>query len=125
LTEEENRELYGTLYSEFGHGHNYILEAYLRGPIDPVTGMVINLRELDALLKQVTGPLDHHHLNHDVAHFKNRVPTTENIAAFCFDEIQRQVPWPDVELVLVRLYEGADLWADVARADREQEVAEE
>jgi 6-pyruvoyltetrahydropterin/6-carboxytetrahydropterin synthase len=111
LTDEENREVYGTSYSEHGHGHNYVLEAYVEGPIDPKTGMVINLKDLDAVLKEVTSPLDHHHLNFDVAHFRQVVPTTENIAAYCFTEIDKRLE-RRFRLRKVRLYEGSDLWAD-------------
>ena len=31
----------------FGHGHNYVLEVTLSGPVDPVTGMVVDLGDLD------------------------------------------------------------------------------
>lgn len=117
LTEVQNREVYGSNYTEHGHGHNYVLHAYVEGRIDPETGMVINLRELDSILREVTEPLDHHHLNHDVPYFAKVVPTTENIAAFCYSEIAKRLTLNLINLRKVRLVEGPDLWVDC-----EQEV---
>ncbi len=111
FSEEKNRQVFGRCYTEHGHGHNYILEITLSGEIDSSTGMVINLVDVDHILKTVTGPLDHHHLNFDVPAFKNLVPTTENIAKFCFEECQKLVPKP-IKLVRARLYETETLWSD-------------
>lgn len=110
--EEKNREVFGSLYSEHGHGHNYILEAWVRGKIDPVTGLVINLKDLDGILKEITDPLDHHHLNHDVDYFQEVVPTTENVARYCYEKLQEALAKTSVKLEKVRLYEGPDLWVD-------------
>lgn len=116
LTEEENRAIYGSKYSPHGHGHNFVLEASLEGVMDPETGMVVNLKDLDADLKAITDPLDHHHLNLDVPFFAETVPTTENIAAYCFAELQKCYPGGDIHVRKVRLYEGSDLWVDIEPA---------
>jgi 6-pyruvoyltetrahydropterin/6-carboxytetrahydropterin synthase len=115
LSESENRRIYGSLYSEHGHGHNYILEAHVEGPIDWDTGMVINLKELDSVLKEITSPMDHHHLNFDLPYFQKTVPTTENIAVYCFEEIDKRLA-PPVRLRKVRLQEGTDLWVECTDA---------
>ena len=52
-TDEKNKEVFGPCFSEHGHGHNYILEAHIRGPVDKDTGMIINLVDLDMALKEV------------------------------------------------------------------------
>lgn len=111
-SEAQNREAFGSLYSEFGHGHNYVLEAWIQGQVDPATGLVLNLRDLDKALKTVTAPLDHHHLNHDVPYFKDVVPTTENVARYCFEQLADALRNQKVILTRVRLYEGPDLWVD-------------
>ncbi len=113
LTEEENKKTFGSCYSPYGHGHNYILEAFFEGPINPITGMVINLIEADQILKSVTDPLDHHHLNYDIPYFKEVVPTCENIAQYLYKEIEKKIVGREVKLFKVRLYESEDLWADV------------
>lgn len=113
LSEEENKKIFGACYSPYGHGHNYILEAYFEGPIDPVTGMVINLGEVDRILKEITTPLDHHHLNYDIPYFKEIVPTCENIALYLYKEIEKKIEKQKIKLFKVRLFESEDLWADV------------
>ena len=110
--EEKNKKIFGLSYSKHGHGHNYILEAYIKGPVDVETGMVMNLQSLDHILKQVTSPLDHQYLNEDVDEFKKLVPTTENIAKYCFEKISELIPPPPLKLNKVRLYETEDLWVD-------------
>ena len=112
LSEEQNRELYGSSYSEHGHGHNYVLEAHVEGVLDTRTGMVMNLRDLDTILNNVTAPLDHHFLNYDVPYFREVVPTTENLAAFCFQEIAKQLAGERFTLRRIRLFEGTDFWVD-------------
>jgi len=118
LSESENEWIFGQCYTPHGHGHNYELEVTVGGDIDAKTGMVINLVELDKIIKEVTTPLDHHHLNQDVPYFSERnergiaiVPTTENIARYCWLEIEKRLP-KTCKLVRVRIYETNDLWAD-------------
>jgi 6-pyruvoyltetrahydropterin/6-carboxytetrahydropterin synthase len=114
-TAEKNAEVYGSDYTTAGYGHNFILEAFLEGLVDPVTGMVVNLKEVDAWLRAVTEPLDHHFLNNDVAWFQERVPTAENVAVYCFDRLAEQLEKadrPDLRLMKIRLYEGRDFWVD-------------
>jgi 6-pyruvoyltetrahydropterin/6-carboxytetrahydropterin synthase len=85
----------------------------VRGDIDPATGMVVNLKDLDRVLREVTIPLDHHFLNTDVPEFETVVPTTENIAAYCFKQIQERLVQPGLKLDKVRLLEGSELWVEV------------
>ncbi len=111
FSEAENKKIFGKCYNEHGHGHNYVLEMTVGGSVDPLSGMVINLVEVDQILKTVTDPLDHHHLNFDVPEFSKIVPTTENIAKYCFEKIKDLLP-REVNLEKVRLYEAEDLWVD-------------
>jgi 6-pyruvoyltetrahydropterin/6-carboxytetrahydropterin synthase len=111
FSEAENKEIFGKCYNEHGHGHNYVLEMTVGGKVDGLTGMVINLVDVDKILVEVTEPLDHHHLNKDVPEFAEVVPTTENIAKYCFEKIKVLLP-SDVKLEKVRLYEADNLWVD-------------
>ena len=74
--------------------------------------MIINLRDLDQLLKESVSTLDHHFINSDVPEFKEQVPTTENLALYCFDRTQSLLP-NSIQLDRVRLYETEELWVDV------------
>ncbi len=111
FSEEKNKKVFGRCYTEFGHGHNYVLELTMAGEVDTDTGMVINLSDVDHVLKSITDPLDHHHLNFDVPHFKDLVPTTENIAKYLFEEARKLLP-REITLVRARLHESDSLWAD-------------
>jgi 6-pyruvoyltetrahydropterin/6-carboxytetrahydropterin synthase len=78
LSEAENRVAYGKCNNPHGHGHNYVVEVIVGGPVDPATGMVCDLVELDACVrKEILDRFDHTNLNHN-SYFRNLVPTTEN-----------------------------------------------
>ncbi len=114
LSEEENKKLFGKMFSEHGHGHNFILEAYINGPVNPESGIVINLIEIDNLLKKVTDPFDHHFINTDVPYFQDVIPTTENMAVYFYNEVKKNLPDKNLKLLKVRLYEGEFMWVDYA-----------
>ncbi len=107
LSEEENARLYGKCNSPYGHGHNYVLEVTLAGPVDPATGMLCDLSQLDATVdREVIQRFDHTHLNLDVENFRSRVPTTENLCVEIFRLLETKVPGGDgVRLERVRLEE--------------------
>ena len=80
LSEEENHSVYGKCNNPYGHGHNYVLEVTVGGPVDPATGMVMDPGLLDgAVERKVLERFDHKHLNLDVENFRKLVPTTENL----------------------------------------------
>ncbi len=88
LGAQQNRELYGKCNNPFGHGHDYLLEVSVRGPIDEPTGLVLRVSDLDALVdKHVLQALHLRNLNTQVSAFDQRVPTTENLAL----EIQQRL----------------------------------
>jgi 6-pyruvoyltetrahydropterin/6-carboxytetrahydropterin synthase len=92
LSDEANLRIYGKCDSPFGHGHNYVLEVTVAGPIDQETGMVFDLASLDGLVeKQVLERFDHTNFNLDVENFRSRVPTTENVCAEIFDLLKDKV----------------------------------
>jgi 6-pyruvoyltetrahydropterin/6-carboxytetrahydropterin synthase len=81
-----------------GYGHNYRLEVEVEGSVDPERAMVVNLTDLDRILKEeVDRPLDHRNLNLDVAHFKTVIPTFENLALWIWDRVSSRIEkdrWP-------------------------------
>jgi 6-pyruvoyltetrahydropterin/6-carboxytetrahydropterin synthase len=80
LSDAENRQLYGKCDNPHGHGHNYEVEITVRGPVDPVTGRVVDTGALDKLAgEQILRPLGYRNLN-ELAAFRTMVPTTENVA---------------------------------------------
>ena len=80
LSQEENRRVYGKCNNPNGHGHNYLLEVTIAGSIDPATGMIFDLVELDGIVNErVLDKFDHKNLNLDMENFRALVPTTENL----------------------------------------------
>jgi 6-pyruvoyltetrahydropterin/6-carboxytetrahydropterin synthase len=111
LSKEENFGLFGKCSYEHGHGHNYTLEVTVKGVADPKTGMVINLTDLDQILKtKVADVLDHKYINFDVPYFREKVPTTENLVIFIWDAISES--FQDCSLHKVRLIEDPYLYAE-------------
>jgi 6-pyruvoyltetrahydropterin/6-carboxytetrahydropterin synthase len=113
LSDEENRKLFGLAANPHGHGHNYVLEVSVEGRPDPVTGMVLDLKELkDLLNREVVEPYDHRFLNHEVAPFDRIIPTAENIAREIWQRLEPHLAAEGRKLRLVRLYETPDYYVD-------------
>jgi 6-pyruvoyltetrahydropterin/6-carboxytetrahydropterin synthase len=109
--EARNRAVFGPCYNPPAHGHNYMLEVTVSGDVDPHTGMVINLFDLKRVLLQVIEEFDHKNLNLDMPYFKDRIPTSENIARVLWQKLEHQ---KDIgTLWMIRLYEDEDLYADM------------
>jgi 6-pyruvoyltetrahydropterin/6-carboxytetrahydropterin synthase len=90
LSEEENRRVYGKCNNPYGHGHNYVVEVAVSGPVDPATGMIANLADLDAFVeKEILEPFDHRYLNEEITEFQKNIPTTENICIEIFNRLRR------------------------------------
>ena len=113
LSEQENLRLFGMAANPHGHGHNYVLEVSVEGQPDPVTGMVLDLKELkDVLNREVVEPYDHRFLNREVPPFDRVIPTAENIARDIWRRLAPHLGGPGRKLQLVRLYETPDLYVD-------------
>jgi len=106
LSEEENCRIYGKCNNPYGHGHNYTLEVLVSGEVDPATGMIANLADLDGFVeREVLEPFDHKSLNEDVAAFRSKVPTTENL---CIEIFRRLKPFSKAKLERVRVQETSN-----------------
>jgi 6-pyruvoyltetrahydropterin/6-carboxytetrahydropterin synthase len=89
LSAEENRATYGKCNNPHGHGHNYFIEITISGPVDPMTGMVCNLVDLDGWVREnVIERFDHQDLNHR-KEFAEKVPTTENLCVEIYELLHR------------------------------------
>jgi 6-pyruvoyltetrahydropterin/6-carboxytetrahydropterin synthase len=101
LSAEENRAAYGKCNHPHGHGHNYVIEVLVCGPVDPATGMVVDLVALDEVVRtRVLNRFDHTNLNLDDL-FVNRVPTTENLCRVVFGLLKGELPAGRLEYVRV------------------------
>ena len=105
-----NREVFGACATD--HGHNYVLEVTVEGGLDPDTGMVVNLRDLDAVIRRhFVDHVDHRHLNRDVELLRGRVPTAENVALAAWRELAPRLR--PARLVRVRVTESENNAAEV------------
>jgi len=91
LTAEENARVYGKCANPYGHGHNYVLEVTLAGPVNPATGMVYDLVALDELVgREILERFDESHLNTHADLFRHLVPTTENLCLTAFNLLKEK-----------------------------------
>ncbi len=89
MSEEENRHTYGKCNNPYGHGHNYFVEVTVSGHVDPATGMVCNLVDLDSFVeREVLERFDESNLN-VAKEFAEIVPTTENLSRVIFEILKR------------------------------------
>ena len=89
MSAAENHATYGKCNNPYGHGHNYMVEVTVSGPIDEQTGMVCNLVDLDGFIhKQILKRYDHQNLN-TLPEFASTVPTTENLCISIYQIVKR------------------------------------
>jgi 6-pyruvoyltetrahydropterin/6-carboxytetrahydropterin synthase len=109
LSETENRRVYGKCSNPYGHGHNYFVEVTVSGPVDPATGMIANLSQLDPFVEtHVLEAFDQKYLNEQVPEFapdKSLVPTTENLCRVIFQHLRS---FPLAHLDRVRIEETSN-----------------
>lgn len=111
-TEAENRALFGKWASPFNHGHNYVLEVAAVGPVDPETGMVVNIKRIDDVLKErVIAAFDQKSINDEIPHFHSRSSSLENLLLYLRGQLL-DLPEP-ARLTGLRLEEMPTLWAEL------------
>ena len=111
LSPAELEQLFGIAAEPSGHGHNYVLEVSVRGPVSPIDGMVLNIKDVDATLKHILAAVDHRMLNTALPEFANTVPTTENLALALWRRIPRQIG--SATCTALRLEEHPGLHVDI------------
>ena len=112
LSSEENQRIFGKCNNPHGHGHNYTLEVTVAGDVDARSGFVMDLKQLkDIMNREVIDVLDHRHLNNEIPEFRDKIPTTENLAIAIWKRLTGKLN--GARLHRVRLYETDDLYVDV------------
>lgn len=108
-SEEKNLEVFGKDYNT--HGHNYVLEVSVTGPIDPDSGWLVDLPSLNKIVKsKVVNVLDHSQIEKDVEWFKNKQPSSENLLIWIWDQIFEDIT--DCKLHRIRLVETHSIFND-------------
>lgn len=113
FSEEKNRETFGKCNNPHGHGHNYELEVMVKGTPDPDTGYVIDLKELEDIVRdRVIEHVDHKHLNEQVDFLDGINPTVENLASVFYHRLAPALENGRRRLHGVRLYESENNWCE-------------
>ena len=106
---EKNWEVFG-LDSKV-HGHNYTLEVMVTASVNPETGFIVDLGELNSIVqKYVVDILDHSQFEKDVEWFRNKQPSTENLVQFIWNQIKPRIP--HITLHRIRLHETPTIFTD-------------
>ena len=103
-SEEKNLDFFGKCANPNFHGHNYEIDVKVTGEVDPITGIVIDLKDLKVMIKEeIENRFDHKNLNVEVPEFQDLLPSAENIAIVCYNLLRAKL---NDELDLhIRLYE--------------------
>lgn len=92
-SDEQNREVFGDCSNPNWHGHNYILDVTVEGPVDPDTGFVMDLKALKhAMSARVVDDVDHRNLNLEVSWLDGEMTSTENVAVAIWDRLAGALP---------------------------------
>ncbi len=114
LSEAENRERFGVRAAQ--HGHNYRLVVTVRGEVDPVNGMVIDLKEIqDVLDREVMARFDHRDLNQDTTYFEKMPPTPENFARVIREILVETLPTGMLDRI--RLQPDEETWVEIVEPE--------
>jgi len=92
LSDEQNAETFGLCNSPNWHGHNYEMDVTVEGEIDPVTGYVIDLKDVKDAAEEIVKDLDHRNLNLDVPWLEGTIPSTENLVVAIWERLAPRIP---------------------------------
>ncbi len=71
------------------HGHSFVVELAVRGPLDPHFGWVMDYADIKAVFRPLHDRLDHHYLN-EIPGLEN--PTSEHVARWIWQELKPRLP---------------------------------
>ncbi len=110
-SEEKNDAIFGKCANKYFHGHNYDLFVTVKGKPDPDTGLIVNAKDLSAIIRKVVvDKLDHKNLNLEVDFLKDLMPSTENVARAIWLELEPHIT--GCQLHCVRLFETESIFAE-------------
>jgi 6-pyruvoyltetrahydropterin/6-carboxytetrahydropterin synthase len=105
FSDERNDATFDKCNNPMGHGHNYTIEVTVAGDPDPLTGYVIDLKKLAALMDElIIDKVDHKHLNFDVPELRGIIPTAENISLVFWKMLDPKIK--DGKLYSIKVFES-------------------
>ena len=116
-SEQKNKETFGK--DVFIHGHNYLLDVTISGPINSESGFIINLKILNDIIKaKVLNTLDHSQVEKDIDWFRDKQPSTENLVLYIWKQICLDIPLP-AKLYKIKLQETATIYTEYYGLDND------
>jgi len=110
---EDNREIFGPWASPYNHGHNYVLDVTVEGEVNEESGMIVNIKDIDAVVKkQVVPQFANRSINDEIPHFATVAPCLENLLTYLWSEIERSSMPTEVNLTHIRLEEMPSLFGE-------------
>jgi 6-pyruvoyltetrahydropterin/6-carboxytetrahydropterin synthase len=92
-SDEWNQRAFGKCNNPHGHGHNYVLVVSVEGEVDPLTGYLIDMKQLKEIIRRViVDQVDHRFLNIEVPWLQKIIPTSENLARVFFRRLAPELP---------------------------------
>lgn len=102
----KNLEVFGKCSNPNWHGHNYELFVTVKGPVNPDTGFLINLKELSRLINvYVVEKLDHKNVNVEVDFMQGKLASSENLAIAIWEQLHQPIKVAGAELHCIKLFE--------------------
>ncbi len=116
FSDGENRALFGPWANKFNHGHNYVLDVTVEGTVQPDTGMVVNIKRLDDVLKsKVVSVFDQRSINDEIPGFEEQAPTLENLMLYIRDSLIKRGTMPEnCRFVSLRLEEMPGFYGELS-----------
>jgi 6-pyruvoyltetrahydropterin/6-carboxytetrahydropterin synthase len=111
-SDQENAEVFGACAHPNYHGHTYVCDVTVAGPVDEETGFVVDLGFLDRVLqREVRDRFDHRNINLDVPEFGDGrlIPTGENLSRFICERVQSALAHTPAVVIRVHLAEDTTL----------------
>ncbi len=106
FTDQQNEEVFGKCSNPNWHGHNYTLYVTVKGPVNPETGFLLNLKSLSVIIrKEVTDKLDHKNINLEVDFMAGQLASTENLCIAVWKVLDEPVKTLGGKLHCIRIEE--------------------
>ena len=113
LSDEDNRRLFGNWGSKFNHGHNYVLDVTVAGEVNQDTGMIVNIKDVDAVLKgRLLPQFARKSINDEIPYFEQRTPSVENLLVYLWHEIQDSTMPKEVTVTQIKLEEFPSFYGE-------------
>lgn len=88
------------------HGHTWRVDVQLEGKVNSETGMVLDFHELNEIMNEILGKLDHRYINEYLDK-----PTCEVITAFIYGSLNYHLKGKEIIVNSVKVQEGDGGWA--------------